>query len=399
MAKENWVQARGGKVQNFNQTLDRNQRFNGAGFEDNYREAQKVGFQTGQGLFGNLPQNIAENPTAAMMAGIPGVQAKAGSQIFGILDEGMGPETTKFSDTYLNPQTQGGKIAGGIGNLLTGLVGPALIGKMGVTAATKFPYSKTMQLRKAIPAWSRARGTQYADELAGLVGKSKTGGMVPQQEAFQIYQNILDNPDVFNKLSPSLQKVIQANAKAIAGAGDNVNAMQLIDAKRALYKVMPKGRKFDFNEKVIQDIGRSTGKTLEPYVEGLGDLNAKYADFFDLRKFANRTFKPWGGKYDTVSGEKALSNIKGRPEGTQRGLKDLEAAIKQFAGRKAVGPAADVGNFVGPARALQTIGGIGGGIKKAAVPVGVGAIILNQLARLGKNISQQGGGGGGGYER
>ena len=100
--------------------------------EDKWREAQKVMFQTGQGALGNAPQNIVENPMTAMMAGLPGVQAKAGAGIWNLISGLTGnkpieAETTAISDKYMNPQTTEGKIIGGIGNLATGFLTPGAL--------------------------------------------------------------------------------------------------------------------------------------------------------------------------------------------------------------------------------------------------------------------------------
>lgn len=95
-------------------------------------DVPKVAFQTAQGALGNLPQNIVENPLTTSLSGVPGVQAKFGAQISsGIKKLIMGgnavePETTEFSEKYLEPETVGGKILGTVGNIAGGSILPLI---------------------------------------------------------------------------------------------------------------------------------------------------------------------------------------------------------------------------------------------------------------------------------
>ena len=48
------------------------------------------------------------------------------------------------------------------------------------------------------------------------------------------------------------------------------------------------------------------GKVLEQNVKGLSELNSNYKNFFDVKRAANKIFKPYAGKYGTKTGEQFL---------------------------------------------------------------------------------------------
>lgn len=93
-----------------------------------------IGHQFAEGVVGNAPQNVAQNPMTMAMSGFPGVQAKSGAQaIGGIKDLIFGGnsipnENSSVEDNkYLTPQTIGGKVLGLGANIAGGLVNPANI--------------------------------------------------------------------------------------------------------------------------------------------------------------------------------------------------------------------------------------------------------------------------------
>lgn len=132
------VQEEYGVIPNSNQLLDRAVKpFMAAS------DIPQIAFQTGQGIIGNAPQNIVENPMTAAMSGLPGVQAKSGAQgitalkklIFG--GNAVEPETTEFSEKYLEPKTVGGKIAGVVGNIAGGSIIPGIGIAKGASSALR----------------------------------------------------------------------------------------------------------------------------------------------------------------------------------------------------------------------------------------------------------------------
>ena len=97
-----------------------------------------IGHQFAEGVVGNAPQNVAQNPMTFGMSGFPGVQAKGGAQgVSGIKDLIFGGtsipnENSIVEDNkYLTPQTIGGKVIGLGANIVGGLVNPANIALTG----------------------------------------------------------------------------------------------------------------------------------------------------------------------------------------------------------------------------------------------------------------------------
>ena len=116
-------------------------------------DVPKVAFQGAQGAVGNAPQNIVENPMMTAMGGLPSTQFKSGAQgITGLKSLFLGgdkiePESTEFSEQYLEPETVGGKIAGTVANIAGGGFIPGMFAAKGVL---KTLFGKQMA-RKGLP--------------------------------------------------------------------------------------------------------------------------------------------------------------------------------------------------------------------------------------------------------
>lgn len=210
---------------NANSLLEKAQPKNPMPFFDK-SDIGKVAFQGGQGIFGNLPQNIVENPMMTAMGGIPGVQAKSGAQIPGGIASLLGmkigsqPETTEFSDKYMNPQSDGGKIAGIGANILGGLVAPTAFAGKGLV--------KGIQSIRTAPIKREIRGVEE------LINLSRKSSEPIKQEVSQIknVENILENralktnsgtgetAENLSKSSESLKQGMAKDSERLAYTGE-----------------------------------------------------------------------------------------------------------------------------------------------------------------------------------
>lgn len=93
-----------------------------------------IGHQFAEGVVGNAPQNIVQNPMMTAMGGPSATQMKSGTQaVSSIKDLIMGGNSNPNENSivednkYLTPQTIGGKVIGLGANILGGAVNPATI--------------------------------------------------------------------------------------------------------------------------------------------------------------------------------------------------------------------------------------------------------------------------------
>ena len=85
----------------------------------------------------------------------------------------------------------------------------------------------------------------------------------------------------------------------------------LIDLGRQVKKTLPAGVKsgnqlYGAGEHAASVFKENYGKVLEKNVKGLSGLNSTYKRFFDVKREANRIFKPYAGKYGTRTAEQFL---------------------------------------------------------------------------------------------
>lgn len=168
----------------------------------------KIAFQGAQGIVSNAPQNIAENPALAAVGGLPSVQFKSGAQaITGIKKLFMGgdsvePETTDFSDKYMNPKSPGGKMAGIAANIAGSTLFP--IGGAAVTAKNAFTPFRRFPIEKRAGQLARD-----AEEISYSGAKQIKSGLENDfQKAREMYRSVVDSEDVSDISTKDLIKVL-----------------------------------------------------------------------------------------------------------------------------------------------------------------------------------------------
>lgn len=182
----------------------------------------QIMFQAAQGPLGNLPQNIAENPLTSAFSGPVGTQIKSGAQaITGIKSflfggEKIQPETTEFSDKYLEPKTVEGKILGTIANIATGLAVPATAF---IPKAIESVNPITTMMRQAQLPDKAARSSQMlkmmqAEEIAPLEQKMKRA-----ESVFDLIkgrsESALEKPNIPKMKSSDLDEMLFTSGEEV----------------------------------------------------------------------------------------------------------------------------------------------------------------------------------------
>mgnify|MGYP007031186951 CR=1 FL=1 len=212
------------------------------------QDLPQVAFQTGQGLLENLPQNIIENPRTFVSSGIPGVQFKSGAMlpdmIRAFLDKRGGgtgqrriePETTEFSEKYLEPNTAAGKAVGLAGNIVTSFLSPAA---MLAGPATK--SLRTGHIRKEIKS------------IEDLISTSRKSEVPLKEKVSQIgrVSKILTS-----KTKKKAGKLAYEGGKEVIEKGDKLFDVARENYKSLLSGVNPRNVSFD-------DVIKTIDKTLE----------------------------------------------------------------------------------------------------------------------------------------
>lgn len=157
-------------------------------------DAPAIGHQFAEGIVGNAPQNVAQNPMTTAMSGLPGVQAKAGAQgISGIKDLIFGGNSIPNENTivednkYLTPQTIGGKVLGLGANISGGLINPAnvALGGRAVNALRTAPIKKEIRgiedlILKSIQ--SEVPIKEEIDKISDISRQTKTASSAKAKE-------------------------------------------------------------------------------------------------------------------------------------------------------------------------------------------------------------------------
>lgn len=347
------------------------------------REVGKTGFQIGQGFLSNLPQNIAENPMSFAMGGVPGVQLKAGTQPYQFFDESMAPETTEFSEKFLNPQSDIGQITGGVGNFLTGLVNP--IKAIGATPNLIREAAVMNAQRKFFP-WQKAARTEYGQKLGeGIRALIRTGkGNVSPQETEALFSGIM-NPaqDVAQQLPTKVRQVgervsrVDPQTGLVTGKGMSIKQLRTEQARlgRSLTSAERSGKLVTERSRLVTTAIKRIKAYMKSKIPNLP--NEEYSRFMTRKGVVEKAIDPASAKLGTLGtagGTSALKGISGMEPAEIQALSEFSESAKA--------------PLIGPAKFANLLDSIGKGLKQSAGIAAIGApptigigYLLNRMMR------------------
>jgi len=322
-------------------------------------EGGRTAFQVGQGVMQNLPQNVAENPTAFSLSGIPGVQLKSGAQgITGLKDLLFGggsisPETTSFSEEYMKPRTDIGEGIGTVGNFITSLINPAKI--VGAIPET-IDVATVGNIQKAFRPWKRKNYAKYGRVLKEEAGKlSKSGkGMVSSKEGDSLVSGIkYADEGTKAQLPKKAMDIAQRVGKG------NIGILELMKEKTRLARTLTSAER---SGKIVSEKGRIVGNTINniekftstklPNVAKQGN---EYGRFVGIRDLVQKMFEP----------QFSRMGVQGTAKGTasMRGMGAIEPAEKLMLSRFSEQTGVPI---LGPSQFSGSLRGVGSSISKVA---------------------------------
>lgn len=343
-------------------------------------ETGKTGFQVGQGFLQNLPQNIAENPTSFAMSGVPGVQFKAGTQPYGLLDESMEPETTQFSDKYLKPQSGVGQVVGGLGNFITSMINPY---KAISSTPNLIREGVTSSVQKAFFPWQKGIRTEYGQKLGtGIRDLIKTGqGNVTPKETNALFSGLIrPRTDVAQQLPLKAKQV----GRRVADKGMSIKQLRTEKARlgRSLTVGERGGKVSTERGKIINDAIKRISAYMKSKIPNLP--RTEYGKFLEKKGVIEGAFEPGKARLGSLGTAKGTSTLKG--------IKNLQPAEKQAIGD--FGKEAGV-SILGPAGFANLLDSLGSGLKKTGAVAAIGGPTLAAtgygLNKLFRNLFSGGG--------
>ena len=264
-------------------------------------EALKTGFQTGQGVLGNLPQNIMENPKTFAQSGPFGTQALSGAvqgeDIRNAILPGRDTDLSKpeggifgqfgrsFSKAFLEPKTTQGKIAAGIGNLASGFIPLA--------APQAIPKALSAS-GKAVGAISKPFRVKPIRQKMAAVGESVQQSVSSELKSKGKIQQA-------NRVQSILKKRGATQARGIAKEGGRT-------VKSSVHEFFKK-KNVEFGESFSKLDSKMTAKDIEDVLSsaaseiGAGDIPGSPA--FNLLQNKGRYGVKKSSKISTITGEKA----------------------------------------------------------------------------------------------
>ena len=213
----------------------------------------QISFQTAQGLLENAPQNIIENPRTFFGSGIPGVQFKAGAMLPDMIrsfitrkERVIKPETTEFSEKYLEPKTFEGKIVGNIGNIATSFISPVAI-----AAGPTLKGLRTKPIRKELKG------------IENLILESKKAEVPFKEKIDQIGRvgKILSS-----RTKKKAVKLAYEGAKEVTQKSDELFDVAVSEYKSLLSEINPKDVGIDDAIKVIDQTLKAKGSKVAEYM-------------------------------------------------------------------------------------------------------------------------------------
>lgn len=355
--------------------------FSISGDIQNTSDIGKAAFQTGQGILGNAPQNIAENPLMFAMGGLPGVQAKSGvssgvdiyntyQSALGAPDEVLAPSYSPEVDmsSTFEPQSIQGKIAGTLGNLATGAL-PFMapdqvstgIGKIfGNGSRIPKDIRRVKGIQEVFPSFVKKHTTSYGKALRkgykDLISKGKL--KVQPEDVDAIFGKVRYSKDLYEQL-PSKAKI---EIDRIYEIKDSMTPQQLRQAssriRASLSKGEIKGTLRSERGRAIKQLDRDIRGYLKKSMPNMEQANKDYSQFTKTRGTVERLFEPGSG---TQRGTKTLRNIKKIEPEDLINLKNYENEMGL--------------NIIGPARRSATMKSLGKNVPLfAAGAAGLGAL-------------------------
>lgn len=285
----------------------------------------QIAFQGAQGAVGNAPQNIIENPLITSIGGPSSAQMKSGMNVVGGISKLFGnknasqPETTAFSEKYLEPKTVGGKMLGIGANILGGMV------PIGVGATKAIPkLAEAVDLAKAERGLSDAvyaGGKDVAKRIQNLFKMAKND-----------YQAVVDTADASQMTMQDLVDVLDETIK-----NKNINEMLIKrPAEKELLNVRGHyANKIKEAEQAVPAVFEDTvdpimntvsRKMVSPGTQGAEAVNPQLSHIAEIKNFKNQVYKSLYGESD-LEGE-FLKNFGLKLE--SKGLGDITEAGKAY---------------------------------------------------------------------
>jgi len=262
----------------------------------------KVLFNTAQGVIGNLPQNVMENPQAFAMGGLPGVQAAAGAisgedinnlgrSVLSRFGVGSGEQTDLF-------QRERGALAN-IGQITsrvlfqpTSAQGQA-ISTIGNIAAGSVPIAAPTGVARSVAGTGKmaARALDAVDPFGEMIEKSKIPAQMARKQRF-----------IRNKFSSKLKPIEEKITRVTGRLGRAKRGLEQRKESLSLQQQIAK----QSLKKQLQATNRKLDEELESIVfTGERDIRDKVQNIF---KAGNKEF---GKRLDELQSDMSTDDFIG----------------------------------------------------------------------------------------